>query len=105
MPSFLLQPLVENAIRHGIAKSSAAGKVTLRSWRTGSTLEFRITDDGPGLANANDVPASGVGLSNTRARLQQLYGRQGCLELESRESGGTVATIRIPYRDEAETFA
>jgi len=105
VPSFLLQPLVENAIRHGVAKSSAAGKVTLRSWRTGSTLEFRITDDGPGLANANDAPASGVGLSNTRARLQQLYGRQGCLELESPESGGTVATIRIPYRDEAETFA
>lgn len=105
VPCFLLQPLVENAVRHGIAKSSAAGKVTLRSRRIGSTLEFQIADDGPGLAAQGDAPGNGVGLSNTRARLQQLYGRQQCLELESPESGGTVATIRIPYRDEAETLA
>jgi sensor histidine kinase YesM len=105
VPCFLLQPLVENAVRHGVARSSAVGKVTLRSRRIGSTLEFQVCDDGPGLAAPSDVPGHGVGLSNTRARLQQLYGRQQCLELESSESGGTVATLRIPYRDEAETVA
>jgi two-component system LytT family sensor kinase len=101
VPCFLLQPLVENAVRHGVAKTSA-GKVALQSRRIGSTLEFQISDDGPGLANPQDAPGNGVGLSNTRARLQQLYGRRQCLELESPEGGGTVATIRIPYRDEAE---
>lgn len=105
VPCFLLQPLVENAVRHGVAKSSAAGKVTLRSRRLGATLELQISDNGPGLAAQGDVPGNGVGLSNTRARLQQLYGAQQCLELESPGSGGTVATIRIPYRDEAETLA
>jgi len=105
VPCFLLQPLVENAVRHGIAKSSAPGKVALRSRRIGSTLEFRISDDGPGFATTKDANRYGVGLSNTRARLQQLYGRQQCLDLESPESGGTVATIRIPYRDEAELSA
>ena len=102
VPPFLLQPLVENAVKHGIAKSSATGKVALRSRRIGSILEFQISDDGPGFAH--DAPGNGVGLSNTRARLQQLYGVQQCLELESAGSGGTVATIRIPYRDEAENF-
>lgn len=104
VPCFLLQPLVENAVRHGIAKSAAAGTVTLRARRIGSTLELLISDDGPGLAVPNDVPGNGVGLSNTRARLQQLYGRQECLELESPESGGVVATIRIPYRNDVENF-
>jgi len=105
VPSFLLQPLVENAVRHGVAKSSAAGKVTLRARRVGGTLELQISDDGPGLAVPSEVPGNRVGLSNTRARLQQLYGREQCLELVSPESGGTLATIRIPYRDEAETRA
>ncbi len=102
VPCFLLQPVVENAVRHGVAKASA-GKVALRSRRIGSTLEFRISDDGPGLANRKDACGNGVGLSNTRARLQQLYGTEQCLDLESPENGGTVATIRIPYRDGAES--
>ena len=105
VPCFLLQPLVENAVRHGIAKSSAEGKVTLRSRRIGPTLEFQISDNGPGFASWKDAAGNGLGLSNTRARLQQLYGRQQCLEFESPQSGGTLATIRIPYHDEAENFA
>ena len=103
VPCFLLQPLVENAVRHGVAKSSAGGKVTLRSRRIGSTLEFQISNDGPGFATPKDAAGNGFGLTNTRARLQQLYGGLHCLKLESGESGGTVATIKIPYRDDAET--
>ena len=105
VPCFLLQPLVENAVHHGLARGSSGGKVTLRSRRIGPTLEFQICDDGPGVLNTNDLQGNGVGLSNTRARLQQLYGTEQCLELERPADGGTTATIRIPYRDEAETLA
>lgn len=98
VPCFLLQPLVENAIRHGIATKSASGNIALRSRRTDSVLELQVCDDGPGFA-AGDSEREGVGLSNTRARLQQLYSELQSVELHS-SSSGTIATIRIPYRQE-----
>jgi two-component system, LytTR family, sensor kinase len=98
VPSFLLQPVVENAIRHGIAAKSAAGNVVLRSRRTGSMLELQVCDDGAGISRA-EPERSGVGLSNTRARLEQLYGALQSLDLRN-SADGTVATIRIPYHQE-----
>ena len=100
VPSFLLQPVVENAIRHGIAAKSAAGNIVLRSRRTDSMLELEVCDDGPGISPV-DPDRSGVGLSNTRARLQQLYGTSQSVELQS-SGHGTVATIRIPYHQEVD---
>jgi two-component system, LytTR family, sensor kinase len=97
VPTFLLQPLVENAIRHGVARSAAAGNVTLRSRRMDAMLELQVGDDGPGLGTADGEIGTGLGLTNTRARLHQLYGSQQSLRLEN-GSPGTLATIQIPYR-------
>jgi two-component system LytT family sensor kinase len=98
VPSFALQHLVENAIRHGIARRSDAGvlKVTVR--RDGNTLQMSIADDGPG-ATSDAFNQKGHGLESTRERLSGLYGGRGSLAVEPRPGGGTIATLRIPYRD------
>jgi two-component system, LytTR family, sensor kinase len=98
VPCFLLQPVVENAIRYGIATKSASGNIVLCSHRTDSVLELQICDDGPGFP-AGASEREGVGLSNTRARLQELYGELQSVELQS-SGRGTVVTIRIPYHQE-----
>jgi two-component system LytT family sensor kinase len=95
VPNLILQPLVENAIRHGISRSSAAGLVEIGAWRENGTLLLSVRDDGPG------PPADrreGVGLSNVRARLARMYGDEKALEMEPAEGGGTRVTIRIPHR-------
>lgn len=99
IPSFAVQHLVENAIRHGIAGSAAGGRVRVSASRDGGSLVVAVSDDGPGF----DVTAlpERHGLANTRDRLQALYGRAGALTLESRPAGGTVATLRVPYHEAA----
>ena len=74
VPQMILQPIVENAIRHGIARSSAAGQIRISASRTGDTLEIDVQDDGPGFPAAHSSNTRGIGLANTRARLEQLYG-------------------------------
>lgn len=100
VPDFILQPLVENALRHGIAESPEAGLVAISARREGADLVLQVEDDGPGFEAAG--PVRGLGLSNTRERLQVLYGKRGMLELGRRIGGGTVASIRLPYRDIAD---
>jgi signal transduction histidine kinase len=95
VPDFILQPLVENAVRHGIAERVEAGMITVSARRDGEDLVLTIEDDGPGFTGRG--PAAGLGLANTRERLQVLYGPRGSLTLSARESGGTVATIRLPF--------
>jgi two-component system, LytTR family, sensor kinase len=82
VPHMGLQPLVENAIRHGIGRSSSAGCIAIGACRVNQTLEIRIRDDGPGLA-ANDAESPGIGLANTRARLGELYGGAAQLTVEN----------------------
>jgi LytS/YehU family sensor histidine kinase len=103
VPSFALQHLVENAIRHGIARRTDAGdvRVTARRLRAASAhdvdvLELVVTDDGPGYAGQ---VARGHGIENTQERLRALYGEGASLKVSRREAGGTVATLRIPYRE------
>jgi sensor histidine kinase YesM len=107
VPHMGLQPIVENAIRHGIGRSSAAGRVQIGAIRVGETLEITVQDDGPGLP-ADSGQSRGIGLSNTRARLQQLYGDGAHLSVENGAQGGTIATMVLPYRpapEAAETEA
>ena len=98
VPSLLLQPLVENAIRHGVSKSSAPVRIELKSRLRDSTLELQVCDNGPGLSGEGS--GDGVGLSNTRARLQQLYGERQSLLLAGLAGGGTIATVWLPYHAE-----
>ncbi len=98
VPNLLLQPLVENAIRHGIAPRTAGGTVSVRAERNNSVLKLRIRDDGGGLPEDWTADNGGVGLSNTRARLERLYGDDHRFELESGDGGGLEVRITIPFR-------
>jgi sensor histidine kinase YesM len=100
VPNLILQPVVENAIRHGVAPRSAPGHVEIRAERHGQTLRLQVRDNGAGLPADNSRRAStggGVGLANTRARLSQLYGASHRFELANDPRGGAIATIEIPF--------
>lgn len=97
IPNLILQPLVENAIRHGIAETSEAGLVHIRAWREKDELRVEVRDDGPGLARRGRPAREGVGLSNTRKRLQRLYGEHHSFSLTDGATGGAVASLAIPF--------
>jgi two-component system LytT family sensor kinase len=97
VPSFAIQHLVENAVRHGIARRSDAGRITVAARRAGAFLEVTVADDGPGLRD--EPPSPGHGLDNTRERLRTLYGAAASLDLETTTPFGAVARLRIPYRE------
>lgn len=98
VPSFALQHLVENAIRHGIARDTDAGLLIVTATRTGDFLELTVVDDGPGIDPTASI-APGHGIENTRERLRALYGERASLEIARRPEGGTIATLRVPYRE------
>ena len=99
VPSFILQPLVENAIRHGIDPAREPGSIAISAERIGHDLRISVSDTGVGsLPEQLRDGQGGVGLANTRARLETLYGPGGRFEIENRESGGVRATILIPIR-------
>jgi signal transduction histidine kinase len=101
VPSLILQPLVENAIVHGIADREHDGLVTIAAERQGASLVVRVADNGPGRGEPQRHPIQqGRGLRHTRARLEQLYGARHELSIEPVAGGGTVAAIRIPFRGE-----
>lgn len=97
VPRLLLQPLVENAIEHGIARRRGAGRVTVRAAVQGGRLLLDVEDDGAGLGGA-PFPPEGIGLSNTRRRLRELYGDDHSLALEERAGGGLKVALVLPYR-------
>jgi len=98
VPAFVIQLLVENAIRHGLAPLRTPGRVTIAARLDGDRLVLCVSDDGVGFGARSQDPSLGIGLQNVRARLTQLHGTDGLLALESSTPRGTVATIRIPYR-------
>ena len=103
VPHMLLQPLVENAIKHGLEVQSTSGKIEVAAARVGDTLRLTIRDDGPGIAPPSPRRGSGVGIPNTRARLRELYGDRHTFALSSCPHGGTEVAITLPFEpaDEA----
>lgn len=100
VPSLVLQPLAENAIRHGIARIPGRGHLEIRARLAGERLVLEVLDSGPGL-EAADPPSEGVGLTNTRARLEQIYGGAAALELSSAPAGGGLIRLTLPLRPAA----
>jgi LytS/YehU family sensor histidine kinase len=101
VPEFLLQPLVENALRHGVAQRTDAGWVEVSARRDADALVLSVTDNGPGLqASRRTENGNGLGLANMRERLTTLYGSRARLDLRTRPApeGGTIATVTIPFR-------
>jgi len=104
VPNLVLQPLVENAIRHGIGKRAEEGWITIMAERYGDTLVIRVTDNGAGLSEDFTDPArQGLGLANTRGRLESLYGPDQSLALRNLPAGGVEARITMPFRTQAAT--
>ncbi|MEP7001672.1 MAG: histidine kinase [bacterium] len=105
VPSLILQPLVENAVRHGLEPRADGGSVEVVARRRLDLLELEVRDDGLGFAAGDDGATTqsreGVGLSNTSARLQHLYGDAHRFSVRARVSGGTIVAMQIPYRQGA----
>jgi two-component system, LytTR family, sensor kinase len=97
VPRLVLQPLVENALQHGIARRAGAGRVNVQAQRENGALLLRVQDDGPG-SPADGFPREGIGLSNTRRRLRELYGDEQSLTLGGAPEGGLVVQLSIPFR-------
>ena len=98
VPSLILQPVVENALKHGIHQRSARGHVHVEATRAGDVLRLMVRDDGRGFGSERPAGPFGVGLTNTSARLEQLYGSRGRLSLGNGPNGGAQVVIELPYR-------
>jgi two-component system LytT family sensor kinase len=96
VPHMGLQPIVENAIRHGVGARSTPGVISIRAHRNGDQLHLTVRDDGPGFSAQCAQAGMGLGLANTRARLKQLYGENAELRTESAEAGGAIVTLVLP---------
>jgi len=106
LPNLILQPIVENAIRHGISPRTCPGRIEINAKRLNGTLQVAVTDNGPGLAsdsNTGSIVKEGVGLSNTEARLKQLYGADHRLDLSNTTKGGLTVVLEIPFRENSST--
>ncbi|MFO1293489.1 MAG: histidine kinase [Rubrivivax sp.] len=106
VPPLLLQPLVENAVRHGLEPQLAAGRVSVRAARAGDALVLTVHDTGVGLAPGAAAPGGrGFGLAQVRERLRAIYGPDASLALEPAAAGGTLATLRLPLARGAREMA
>jgi LytS/YehU family sensor histidine kinase len=99
VPPMILQPLVENSLRHGVNRRSASGSILVAAQRVDERLRLIVRDDGVGLP---EQLVEGVGLSNTRTRLSQLYGAEHSFTLAPRATGGTEAIVEVPLRFSAQ---
>lgn len=97
VPDLVLQPLVENAVKHGVAPSASGGTVSIRTRREGSHLVLEVLDTGSG-PRAGESPREGIGLSTVRARLERLYGDDQSLTIERDTNSGCIARITLPFR-------
>jgi two-component system LytT family sensor kinase len=110
VPTFVLQTLVENALKYGVDQSDGTGRIEISARREGERLMLRVRDYGPGLKSVADVATiphddNGLGIRNTRARLQQLYGTDQSLSLLPATGGGVIAEVTLPFHVMADMFA
>jgi Putative regulator of cell autolysis len=104
VPSLLLQPLVENAVRHGISRISAGGQILIAASHDGKDLHLRVRDNGPGLTIAADATSGkGLGIRTTRERLRTLYGDNQRFEIQAAPKGGVEVSVKIPFQVEPES--
>jgi two-component sensor histidine kinase len=98
VPGFVLQPLVENAIRHGVSSRAESGRIEITAQLQNGNLRLSVTDDGAGMNAARS--SEGIGLANTRERLRTLYGERASLSVSNRDGGGegTLAVVTLPHR-------
>lgn len=101
VPHLILQPLIENAVIHGLRSRIQGGRIRVVASRDDDTLRLEVWDDGAGLTDGGRNLSEGVGLTNTRARLEELYGQCARLSITAAEGGGTVAAIHLPYHTDA----
>jgi signal transduction histidine kinase len=99
VPSLILQPMVENAIQHGIAKRAQGGLIRIAAVRSNGMLTLSVYNDGPQLPADWDESRSGIGISNARTRLQSLYGEACSLSLQNREPGGVEVSVSVPCKE------
>jgi two-component system, LytTR family, sensor kinase len=102
VPSLILQPLVENAVKHGVEKVSGTGRIEISAMRHDDRLVLSVGDNGPGRTKSDNGDERGVGLRNIRQRLEQLYGGAQSLTFLDRPGGGTIARIEMPFQSRAE---
>ena len=98
IPNLILQPIVENAILHGVAPKAGPGRVTVRGRIAAGQLHLEVSDDGPGLGDGTKRAKEGIGLANTRERLAKIYGANGQLSLRSESGRGVSVHIILPCR-------
>ena len=102
VPNLILQPLIENAVRHGLADRPASGRITLRAHRLGSKLELSVSDNGVGLPAGWKMNGRGVGLNNTIERMEKLYGDRARLAIENQNGGGVTVRLILPWQIHAD---
>ena len=98
IPTMALQPLVENAIRHGIARDPSAGRIEVRSLARNGSLRVEVRNDGPACFHESAASGAGLGLGNTQARLSRMYGTNCLLEVKPDLPNGTLAVLEVPWR-------
>jgi two-component system LytT family sensor kinase len=101
VPSLLLQPIVENAVMHGLQPRGGQGAIAISIRRTGNRLHLEVSDDGVGVDPAHDEQDEGIGLSATRGRLRKLYGNAQALRITPLQPSGTRVTLDLPAREVA----
>lgn len=99
VPSLLLQPIVENSIKHGIAKRAHGGRIRIAAFRSNGTLTVKVFNDGPPLPANNGSPIAGTGISNIRTRLHSLYGDAFTLTLRNQDPSGVEVAVTLPFRE------
>src|SRR5690606_23174808 len=105
VPHMLLQPIIDNSLRHGIQAKAGRGTIEISAGRKADTLTLQVREDGRGLSESGGETGFGIGLSVTRERLLKLYGRKHSFALEDVPAGGALVRITIPYIDGEGTTA